>query len=369
MKRVNLHSRIAMAVALACATPLAASAASSVTITGYLKESYEQIKISNRAAGGRNSQDRVVDDRSRIYFRIVEDLGGGLQAIAQVDWRVTMDTGADAANGQDYVGLRSKQWGTLRLGRLDLHYGHSASRIASRGSYKSTNLSLLAFAGGGGTAIANNSRTPNVINYDSPNWSGFRVQVAYATNAAGVEADLGSTARKGRAWHLRPYYQTQDLDIGYSYWSDKPDNPGAGTIDQRSDRLYGSYNWGKFYVGLAYDRTKFKNSITGVTTSNRTAWSIPFVYRTGPHHFNVEYSKARDDKASAANDGAKMLALGYAYQLSKRTSLALTYAKISNDAGAVYNLYGSASAQGSGDAVVAAGEDPRVIALTVKHNF
>lgn len=64
-----------------------------------------------------------------------------------------------------------------------------------------------------------------------------------------------------------------------------------------------------------------------------------------------------------------MLAAGYAYEFSRRTSIALTYAKIKNDGGAAYNLTGSADAQGSADATVAPGQDPGIIALTVKHSF
>jgi predicted porin len=361
---------VASALAVCISAPQSALAASSLTITGYFKLSYERVMLSNFTGTGRNREDRVADDRSRIYFRVVEDLGDGLQAIGQVDWRITMDAGAAAANGQNYVGLRSKTWGTVQLGRLELHYKYSASKINSKASYKSTNLSLLAFAGGGGTAIANNSRTPNVINYDSPNWNGFRFQAAYSTNAAGAEADIASATRKGSAWNLRPYYKTKNLEVGYSYWKSKPDAPGAATIDQRGDRLWGSYKWKDFYVGLAYDKAKFKNSTTGAVTSDRAAWSIPLMYKTGRHAFHVEYSQARDDKATGGvNDGAKMWALAYAYDLSKRSSVALTYAKIKNDRGAVYNLYGSAGAQGSPDAAVAAGEDPSVIALTVKHSF
>lgn len=358
----------ALAVALALVVPHAAQA-SGLVITGYFKLSYERVKLSNFTAGGRNSQDRVADDRSRIYFRVVEDLGGGLQAIGQVDWRLTMDAGADAANGQNWVGLKSKHWGTLRLGRLDLHYQHSASKIQSKASYKSTNLSLLAFAAGGGAAIANNSRTPNVVHYLTPNWNGFDAILAYSSNAAGVEADAGSGSRKGYAWNVAPRYRTKNFEAGYSYWKSKPDAPVAATNDERGDRIWASYKWGGFYAGLAYDRAKFRNSLTGAVASDRKAWSIPLWYQSGRHGFHVEYSVARNDGATAAPDGAKMWALAYSYDLSRRTSVALTVARIRNDGGAVYNLYGSAGGQGSPDMAVSPGEDPSIVALTLKHAF
>jgi len=341
----------------------------SVTITGFFKLSYEYVKIGNFSATGKSGEDRVADDRSRIYFRIVEDLGGGLQAIGQIDWRMTMDAGEDQASGQNWVGLRSKHWGTLRIGRVDLHYQHSASKIQGKGSYKSTNLSLLAFAGGGGTAIANNSRTPNAVQILTPSLNGFNAIVAYSTNAAGAEADIGSAARRGNAWNIAPYYTHDSFEIGYSYWKSRPDSPDAATMDQRGDRIWGSYKWNNLYIGVAWDRARFDNSLSGARTSKRDAWSIPLWYQRGRHGFHLEYSQAQDDEATAASDGAKMLALAYSYDFSRRTSAALTYAKIWNDGGAFYNLYGSAGAQGSADAAVSPGEDPGIVALTLKHSF
>lgn len=367
---VNHHVKrtaVATAVAALCAAPQAALAASSVTITGYFKLSYESVKVSGKP--NTDSQDRVADDRSRIYFRVVEDLGGGLQAIGQVDWRLTMDSGGDAANGQNYVGLRSKKWGTVKMGRWELHYKYGSGKIDGKGSYKSQNESILAFAGGGGTSIANASRTPNVIVYDLPNLKGFNFEAAYSTNAAGSEAELGDPSRGGYAYNLRPYYKSKNFQIGYSYWKSKPDAPGAGTVDQRGDRIYGSYKWKNFYFGAAWDRSKLNNSLTGARTSKRDAWSIPLAYQMNRHGFHFEYTEARDDKATTVNDGAKMIAAAYTYDLSKRTSLALTYARIKNDEGAFYNLFGSASGQGSADASVAPGQDPRIFAATVKHSF
>jgi len=369
MRQAAKWTAFGAAVAMGGAFAQPALAESSFAITGYFKLSYEVIKLGDFTRSGRSGEDRVADDRSRIYFRVVEDLGGGLQAIGQVDWRITMDAGSDAADGNDYLGLRSMTWGTVRLGRLDLHYLYSASKINAKGSYKSTNLSLLAYAGGGGDPIANDSRTPNVVVYDSPGWSGFHLQAAYSTNPDASEADLASPSRKGYAWNLRPYYRSKDLEVGYSYWKSKPDAPTAASVDQRGDRVWASYKWNNFYIAAAWDHTKFDNSLTGVQTSRRDAWSIPLWYQMGRHGFHLEYSEAQDDKATAVNDGAKMLALAYSYDFSRRTSAALTYASIRNASGAVYNLYGSASAQGSPDAVVFPGEDPRIIALTVRHSF
>ena len=82
---------LATLVAAALVMPASALAQSSVTITGFFKLSYEYIKLGDFSRAGQNSEDRVVDDLSRIYFRVTEDLGDGLQAVGQVEWRLNMD--------------------------------------------------------------------------------------------------------------------------------------------------------------------------------------------------------------------------------------------------------------------------------------
>ena len=358
---------LATAIAGAIASPQVALAQSSVSISGFFKVAVESVKLSQTAKSP-SSEGRVADDDSRIIFRVTEDLGGGLQAVGQLDWRIRLDSGADAASGNNWVGLRSKSWGMLSLGRFDLHYHNSPSEIAAKGgSYKAQSLALLAFAGGGGTAIAGITRTANTVRYDSPNLGGIAVTAAYSTNSAAVEADIGSAARKGHAWNLAPSYTAEHWQIGWSNWNSKPD--AFLTADQKADRLWGYTLWGGLKVGLTWDRAKFITGATGVVTSNRTAWSVPLRYTAGSHNFYAEYSKARDDKATVAADGARMFAIAYAYDFSKRTSVGVTYARISNDAGATYNLYNSAAGQGSPSAAVAAGEDPRIWAIVLRHGF
>lgn len=207
MNRTPVQCRIpAAAIAAALAVPAPALAQSPVTVSGYFKMAVENVKL-GQSAKSPNNETRVADDASRLIFSVVEDLGGGLQAIAQLDTRITSDAGTLTGSGTNFVGLRSKSWGALSLGRYDLHYQLVPSEInAKAGSYKAQSVAVLAFAGGGGTTVAGNTRTSNVIRYDSPNWSGFAFTAAYSSNAPGQEADLGSSARKGRAWNFTPTY-------------------------------------------------------------------------------------------------------------------------------------------------------------------
>ena len=361
MNRRNL----AVAVAGVLAFPGIALAQSSVTISGYIKVAMENIKLGDSARPGNTSENRVVDENSRIIFNMVEDLGSGVQAIVQIDWRVTTDAGADSASGNNWVGLRGKNWGQFVFGRSDLHYNNTTSEISSKGSYKAQTIAILAYAGGGATAIANDSRTHNVYKYDSPNWGGFMFSAAYSTNPSGPEADIGSTVRKGNAYNVEPSYTAQNWQVGYSYWRSKAD--AFVVPDQRGDRVWGYFVWGGLKVGLNYDSSKLTTAAG--TTSNRTAWAPTVRYMFGPHNFYLEYAKAKDDKATVASDGAYMIGAAYAYDLSKRTSVGISYATVKNDAGAVYNLYAGGGGYASLNATPLPGEDPRVWSLAIRHAF
>jgi predicted porin len=146
--------------------------------------------------------------------------------------------------------------------------------------------------------------------------------------------------------------------------------------DQRSDSLYGYYIWGGFKLGLMWNTTKLNAAATvgatpvGTRLSDRSVWSIPIRYTTGPHNFLAHYTKARDDKATAAQDGAKMWVLMYAYSLSKRTNVSLAYAKINNDTGARFNFFLNVpGSTGSANSAPAAGEDGRILSLGIRHSY
>ena len=146
-----------------------------------------------------------------------------------------------------------------------------------------------------------------------------------------------------------------------------------GTTGQRGDVLYGFYRWGGFKIGLAWNKSRLRAGINaGADVARRTAWNIPLSYTWGNHNIYAHYTRANDDKATAnVNDSARMWAFAYVYDLSKRTSVGVTYAKINNNTGAAYNFFTNANSGGfgSGNAAPAAGEDPRLLAFNIRHAF
>jgi predicted porin len=311
--------------------------------------------------------------------------------------------------------MNQKVWGRVFFGRQDLHYGGRESYLTDKGDLKADSISLLAYAAGGIQAVANATRTPNVIVYDTPNWGGFSVRGAYSFNPhAASEADINSPVRRGYAWNLQPIFSAANWTIGYSYWKSKQDNntaangttlatcfPGgvatpsaacttgivgiAAAADQRADRLFGSVMGSGFRCGRAWDKSKLEagpNTAAGGTVllapsgtkiSDRQVWSIPLSYTWGNSEVHFHYDQANNDKGQAfsgSDSKAKMWAISYQYSLSKRTSLAVQYAQINNGSAAAYNFFTSAAATiGSPSGAINFGEDPRLFSGTIRHAF
>jgi predicted porin len=249
-----------------------------------------------------------------------------------------------------------------------------------------------------------------VIKYDSPNWNGFTGSLAYSTNPVGnSEQDMVNTVglanqnviapgaipgaaaitpftantgvsnttpggtnsnRRGYGYNANPEYTNGPFQIGYSHWFAKPDAPVATTNDQTGDSVYGYWKFGDLKVGLGWNRSKLENSNSGNKIVERDVWSLPVAYTFGPHSFFGHYTEALHFKDAAVTDntGAKMFALAYQYDLSKRTALGLTYAQIKNDNNANYNFFTSASL-GSTDAVPTLGAKLQLIQGTIFHAF
>jgi len=372
-----------------------------VTISGIFKVGLDYSNFSSVPvlAGGlstrlNSAQARVVDNSSRIIFNVTEGLGNGLDAVAQLDVRFTPDAGTINAGGNTWVGVKSASWGRLTLGRHDLHYGKQPDDTAAKaGALMGSAVSLMDYING--VAIAGATRTNNVVRYDMPTTMGIDAVVAWSGNApAASEGDMsvsnaaGISTRAGNAWNINPSYTNGPFSMGYSYWRSKPDAPIAstatntGTLDQRGDVLYGSYKYGGFKIGLAWNKSSLDFSTTGASFLERTAWTLPLSYVTGPHNFVGHYTRANGMSNAAGtvlNSSARMFAMAYVYDLSKRTSVGLTYAKINNDINASYNFFTSASL-GSADVGGTAaqttlgqglqgGESPRMLQGTVRHAF
>ena len=102
------------AVAAGAITPVATFAQSTVTIYGRMDTSFENSKT------GSISQTLITGNASRLGFKGVEDLGGGLKALFGLEMGVSSDTGASSTPmyRNSYVGIGG-DFGVVNIGRID----------------------------------------------------------------------------------------------------------------------------------------------------------------------------------------------------------------------------------------------------------
>ncbi len=350
-----------LAVAVAAALPAAAFAQSNVTLSGIVKAGIANTKMSNGAVNGSGTS--LDDGSSRFIISGSEDLGGGLKGIFMVDTRFRPDTGTGTlASGNAFVGLAGG-FGTIRIGRLDQYYGFGTDSHGGRATaLQHSNISLLSYVGSAALgAIANASRTPNIVRYDLPAMGGLSGGIGYSFNFAGDDGLVGKVA-DGNAWTVDLAWRGGPFTVGGAYWNAEADM-AAPTTKQDAWRVYGSYNFGVFSVGLTWDSSEIK---AGGVKYERDAWSIPLTAKLGAGTLLFTYTSA-DDVDGFADTGAKMYTLGYDYPLSKRTSVGVSYTQLKNDANASYALF-TMSALG-GHTNPTPGQDVRQFYVGLRHTF
>ncbi len=395
---------IAAAVAGLIAVP--ALAQTNVTISGRLAAGWESYKLSDCAAGfSCRSESRVSDQSSRLIFNVNEDLGGGLSAWGQLDYRGALDMGGLGNTGNSGVGLAHKNWGKFTIGRWDVHYGEIEGAIAGNraGSLQTLlgNGIMSQVSGQVGAAavwsvVANGTRTPNLLMWDSPNWNGFTGSLAYSTNPAaianegsGVTSAVNSgNAGGGYAWTAAIRYNNGPWAAGYAHWSSESENQqevtatGANVAainNLRGDRIWLGYSFAMgLKLGFGYDWSRNDNGAAGAvgtTNQKRTAWYLPVSYSWGPHAVYASYARAGDTSNDMGlSTGASAWNIGYDYAFSKRTSMGIYYTALSNKSGGNYNLKSvggsGATAIGSGAAgTTGLGADARQWYIGMAHSF
>lgn len=388
-------SLIALAVLGAVAT--GAQAQSNVQIGGLFQvvgKSYKvsDVNVAARPAGqSLKNEFRLDDDHgSRLWFKGTEDLGNGLSALFYMESRFRTDTGSGAfADGNTYVGLNSKSLGQLTFGRQTLMDGQGSS--VETGLNGAPAMSLGMYAGKTILSYVNGfgidtGRSNNVIQYASPNFSGFSATAAVATSNGSTEGTAPTTGTannnydEGRKLFLVGNYKNGPIYVNLAYLTTKTDGQpnlvnlttAANMPDKEEIRLSASYVFGGFKTGFQFDRATLEkvgrtNAGVGGNDQTRNAWQIPVSYTFGPHTIQASFTKAGDvSNAATADTGAKMWVLGYDHALSKRTNVGVFYSKVDNERNGVYQPNGAGTTNGS---TLLAGESASIVTLGMMHKF
>ncbi|MDP2006564.1 MAG: porin [Rubrivivax sp.] len=305
---------------IAAVSALAATGAlaqSSVTVYGRVNVTAESIERNNVKTK------ELIDNASRLGFKGVEDLGGGLKAGFLLEHRFDVSTGAAASTfwaGDSLVSL-SGGFGTIRLGRITSEaYYATADYISMNNHDTGTSADAL-------YAYLGNNRNKIAYNTNSMGGLVLHAAVSASEGAPGV----------ARVWDVAATYDVGNLSLGAGYEK-------AGSANQYAIR--GLYTMGAVTLGAYIQRDKNGYIANG---GNRTNFRLTGMYAVGSSEFHAAYGKA-GDYGNVSNSDADQLVLGYNYNLSKRTKVYGYYTKLDSAANAPYG-------------------DLSSLAVGVRHNF
>jgi len=381
-------SLVALAAVLAAG---GAAAQSSVTLFGVVDASLSNYSAKSEYRGAdpllygasrKQSQTALANgssSSSRIGFRGTEDLGGGLAASFWLESGITNDdgkTGVAAFDRRSTVSL-SGGFGEIRLGR-DYTPTYWNDNIFDPFGLRGVGTGLISRVGdalsrkgglapNGASASDNYARASNSIGYFlPPNLGGFYGQFQYALheNVKFDENVIESPSKRGSYIGGRVGYANGPLDVAVSYGQDNKDatpltattgleavlapqafknrintfNLGA-SYDLGVVKLFGEYSQvrNKFDTVTALGAVNFIDSVTDKYDGYLLGVNVP----VGPGQIKATYGyvKYKAGQTGFANPAtalfgdnsstkANQFAIGYVHNLSKRTALYATLARI-----------------------------------------
>jgi len=352
---------VAVAVAGLLAAPLAAQAQNAnVTLYGRLNLDFEV--VNGRQADGTNPNvTRLSSNSSRLGVRGTEALGGGLNAIFQIEQNVSGDTGNSSSSGfasrETFVGLQGT-WGTFKMGKFLMPYDDMHPIFGNVPTYTTSILSTADLWAQGPQSKGTggfDARLGNSLRYDSPVWAGFNFSTQVSLRDSSGFADVAPPAgdngehtaelRHAYVWGAAGFYNNGPLQVGLAYERNvKVRGPG---LSDSAATITGAYNFGIIRPALVYERLDYD---TPTGDLKRDLWGVSATAPIGPGVLYAFYADASNGKGGAAqgtrvggltagsDTGSKQWELSYTYPLSKRTSVYAGYVKLDNDRNAAYSF-------------------------------
>lgn len=412
---------IALAVAGALGAPLVASAApgDGVTLFGRVGAEYGSTKIDQVSTNaGAYRQETIGDNTgvSRYGLRIVEDLGNGLKANAQIEFAFRTGTGVADFAREQWIGLSGQNWGALQFGRVNAPFKDFAGGT-NLDPFNHTNIQARGIGGAmyaPGNGFGAGGFVDHAIRYNSPSWGPFSMALLAspgdATQTDPVPGGGGNIGGKGGTSNyqvaLKYKFGTAGEIFG-GYSNDEASDAQAAAVingrtadDEQVWRLGTAWNFGNFRIAGQYDR--IKNALannggttcaggaigngggdTGISTAQcNTAlntngdgdiWFLTTQYKIGKTTLVLQGGETKGDSiGTSVERESKNLTAGAIYSLSKRTRVFGGYQRVSiegagNTAGV--GVVGNAVNTTAAQAAAAVQPDRETWTIGMRHDF
>ena len=344
-------SLIALAVLAASG---AAMAQSSVTLFGVVDAGVGRVSAGGTSVTGVTNSGLA---SSRLGFRGEADLGGGLKAGFWLEGGMSNDTGTGQGGGAAGPGFEFKRrstislmggFGEVRLGReLTVGYVNSTAADVFGDVGVGASIGKSHFAG------VIETRKGNGISYILPsNLGGFYGQVQYVF---GEQLSNAAYDKAGDYLGARLGYRNGPLDTAVGFAKGRGASSAADDADQFN--IFASYDLGVVKPFIGFNQEKNKAAVEVKYQSYLLGLTAP----VGPGTVRVSYNDV--DLKNSGNDAQKF-AIGYVYDLSKRTAIYGTYAHVKNKGAAAFG-----AAPGGLTFTTPAGQNVNGYEFGVRHSF
>ena len=323
-----------------------------------------------------------------------EDLGGGLKANFMLQAGLDVDTGAGKTysgnpttatpalpggapvvglfNRRSYVELEGK-FGSVAAGRdyTPLYWVVKESDPLNLGLYGNAQAVTQI----SGTSSDRFARASNAVFYVSPAVGGFQGRLMYSlgSESAGFSGVATPTTPPPKdanhmagvslnytlgGWVVTAAYQALKLPMVAGTGATAV---FTGTTGTRKDTVIGSkYNFGDFMLAAGY--MKIQQPI--LNTDGHDVW-LGGTAALGPGTVLLELQRIRLEATTGAEKKGTIFALGYVYNLSKRTAVYASLGEVNNNATGTFALASNDNQVAAG----AAGGHVKALATGIRHNF
>ncbi|MGM3274564.1 porin [Ralstonia sp. 24A2] len=320
------------AAAAASLVSAGAFAQSSVTLYGVVDAGVEWVNKAPGNGGSRAAMQSGGMSGSRWGLRGVEDLGGGLKGIFNLESGFNIDDGrmgqGDRLFGRNaYVGLQG-QWGQLTLGRQQnllydfaLQYDPMAT---ARYSIASQDNAMV-------------GRADNAVKYIGT-FGGLTASALYSMRNDGQE--IAGNYKQGREWSAGLNYAAGPFALGAVY--DETNGNTAALADAKVQRatIAGTYVYGpaKLYAGYRWRNASHLLAADESSSRSNMYWlgagyqATPALTLTGTAYYQ--------NYKTSGTGNPWLFVVGSDYALSKRTDAYLNLAYAKNSSGSALGVAG-----------------------------
>ena len=356
------HNLIALAVAAAFLTPMAANAAPKVY--GKLNLSVESYKKDLDASANDEEYTRLMSNASRFGLKGEDELTADLSAVYQIEWGIDADQGLDTVDASGkvtniekitqrnrYVGIKSQQFGTVKIGKYDTYTKLAQGEIDLFND----------FAGDMAFTIAGENRINNVIGYESPKFMDTQINVMTQTQDTVSTQAKPSKIKNGSS--VSVVHQNEEMGLFVALASDFGIDGDTALFAKRESntiRLVGSYKIADLTLNALYSMSSAvvdtKRTDGKMYDDAETAYLIGAAYKLNDIVLKAQYSMAEaDDTAGLAKTASKertLMSVGADYNFASKTKAFVWYTtKEDSKVDAVNNI------------------DETILALGVEHKF